>query len=154
VAQSFTQVQQALDARLLTVPGITASGMGANFTAENSPNWRTTAPDPTGKLWVRSTLRPYSTTNETLGQSGYVKVNGLYAVDVMSRIDSGYTAAKLMADAILAAFVRGTRLTLANGDALTIESASLAPDITQGAWRASGLYCVQVQVRWFGYVVP
>jgi hypothetical protein len=148
--QSYVQIQAALDARLQSASGLST----AVFIAENTPAAASTGPTSSAKLYVRSTLLPNPSDVSTLGADGYVKVNGLYAIDVMGPLDKGYTNTKALADNIVNAFVRGTNLSLSGGDFITIENAFMSPNVTQGAWRQAGFYCVQVIVRWYGFVQP
>jgi hypothetical protein len=148
--QNFTQIQQALDTKILTVSGITT----ANLFTENETINFAMQPDITSKLAVRTTLIPTKTITETLGTAGYVSVNGIYAVDVMGAVNQGFTAVSLLADSVLAAFAHGSQLTLTNGDVITISSASPSPNTNQGAWTMNKLYCRQVIVEWFGFIQP
>jgi len=153
MAQSFTQIQQALDTQLLTVNGIT-NGTTGNLISENQTMNLSSIPNFTTRTFVRSTLVPSTTTVETLGNAGYVKVNGLYAIDVIGPMDKGYLTVKPLADLVLAAFPRGLKLTLTNGDVITVAVASPSPNVAQGSWAMNKLYCVQVVVQFFGYVQP
>jgi hypothetical protein len=154
--QNFTQIQQAFDSQLqtvmnaTTVPGISSIVL---YTENEVSNFKM-QPDTTSKLMVRATLVPAKTINETLGNLGYVSVNGLYAIDVIGQVNQGYTAVQLLADAVLAAFSRGQNFQLPNGDTITINIASPSPNTNQGAWTMKSLYCRQVVVEWFGYVQP
>jgi hypothetical protein len=148
--QSYVQIQVALDGQLQTASGVSS----ALFIAENTPVAASTGPTSSLKLYVRSTLLPNPSDVSTLGADGYIKMNGLYAIDVMGPLDKGYTSTKTLADNIVNAFVRGTNIELSGGDFITIDNAYMSPNITQGAWRQAGFYCVQVIVRWYGYVQP
>ena len=150
--QSFTQIQLALDTQLLTTSGV--GGAGAAVIKENDPNFLTTAATSSAKTFVRSTLLPSPTDVSCLGADGYVRTNGLYAIDVIAPLDKGYAAPKALADDLLATFKRGTVLTLTNADTITVENSYMSPNVTSGAWRQSGFYCVQVIVRWYGFVQP
>jgi hypothetical protein len=150
VSQDFTAIQQAFDTQLLTVSGITTSNL---FTENKTLNFAM-QPDSTTKLAVRSTLIPATTTVETLGNAGYVAVKGLYSVDVLGTVNQGFLQVSQLADLILAAFVRGQQFTLPNGDLITINTSSPAPNVSQGAWNMNKLYAKQVMVQWFGYILP
>jgi hypothetical protein len=151
MAQSFTNIQAALDTLALTVPGITTN----NFVTENAGTNFAAQPDITTKILVRSTLVPNTTTVETLGIGGYVRPNGLYVIDIFIQNTQGYNTSRSMGDAILAVFKPGLILTLANGDKLTIEVSSPSPSLNGGAAKSMGkLYTQQIIVRWFMYVQP
>jgi uncharacterized protein DUF4128 len=151
--QSYTKVQTALGVQLLTATGMSGP-TAALFIDENTPNYLTSQPSSSDKLYVRATLLPSPADVSTLGASGYVRMNGLYAIDVLGPLDKGYTATKTLADNIIAAFVRGTDLTTSDGEKVTIENSFMSPNVTQGAWRMAGFYAVQIQVRWFSFVLP
>jgi hypothetical protein len=149
MAQSLTQIQQAFDARMLTITGIntnnlfTENGGGINFALQ---------PDITSKVAVRTTLVPSKTIVETMGSEGYVSVNGLYAVDVIGSTNQGIGIVAPLADLVLAAFPRGLNLTLTNGDTITVATSSPSP--SHPNWSMNKLYCRQVIVEYFGYVQP
>lgn len=161
--QAYYPIQVALDARLLSgVNAITAgslvqwspSATTGNFFAENATFSLANVANTTNKVYARSTLIPVSPSTETLGVGGYDRISGFYAVDVMGALDKGYAATKQLADLVVAAFPRGLQLSLSNGEQITIETTGMAPNITQGAWAMNKLYCVQVQVKFFGYMAP
>lgn len=154
MARSFVQIQQALDAQLVTVAGITATGSSANLVTENKVGNLAMLPDITSKIYVRTTVIPFKTTVETLGVGGFVYDNGIYAIDVFGAVNTSYVGAKTLADLILAAFPPGLQLTLTNGNVITIETSTPSPNITQGAWTMGKLYCTQVLVYWFAYLTP
>lgn len=160
MTQAYTPIQVALDTRLLTVNGIstTSPAPTGNFISENTAfslsniaNNVKPSGFPTGIILVRSTLIPVAPSTETLGVGGYDKVSGIYAVDVMGPLGKGYMAVKQLADLVIAAFPRGLQLTDSIGNAWTMETTGMAPNITQGSWAMNKLYCAQVQVKWFGY---
>jgi|SRR6185437_7597345 len=159
MAQSYYAIQQALDAQFLN----TNSGIGltqwsptnktGTFFGENQTFSLDYFPSITGKIFARSTLVPMGPQTSTIGIGGYDKISGVYAIDVMGQLDKGYTATKQAADRVIAAFPRGLQLTLTTGDQITVETTGIAP-IQLGAWAMNKLYCVQVQVKWFGYMTP
>lgn len=158
MAQAYYPIQQALDTQLLTVGGISqwaANNTSGNFFAENQTFSLANIANPSGLVFVRSTLIPVSPVTSTLGIGGYDELSGVYAIDVMGQLDKGFATVKQMADTIIAAFPRGSQLTLPNSAGqITVETTGMAPNITQGAWAMNKLYCVQVQVKWFGYFAP
>jgi hypothetical protein len=153
MGQSYLPIQQALDTRLATVSGIYGSGSNQNLIAENATFNLASIADPTGKVFVRSTLAPIKPQTETIGVNGYDKIAGFYVVDVFGPLDEGYTAVKTMADLIIAAFPRGANLSLSNGNQITVETAGMTP-LPQGGWDTSKWYAVQVRIDWFGYMQP
>src|SRR6266404_2308526 len=136
MAQSFTQIQAALDTLALTVSGINS----ANLVTENTGSNFAMQPDITNRLIVRTTLVPVTTTVETLGLGGFVRPNGLYVLDIIASQNVGYGPPKLIGDAILGVFTPGRQLTLTNGDILTIEVASPSPNIALGAKAMGKVY--------------
>jgi hypothetical protein len=154
--QSFTQIQQAFDTALaaalvgVTVPGITS----ITTYLENDVSNFATQPDITTKLALRTNLIPAPTVVETLGTDGYVNVSGIYAIDIFGAVNQGYVPVQTLGDVLLAAFSRGTILTLTNGDQVTISTSSPSATVNQGAWLMNKLYCRQIMVKWFGYVQP
>jgi Bacteriophage related domain of unknown function len=158
--QQYVPIQTALDTQLLAVSGIATwnpsnlNGSTGNFFAENVTLDQDYFQNPSNLVLVRSTLIPLSPMNETIGIGGYDKISGIYAVDVMGQLDKGYTATKQLADLVVAAFRRGTQFTLSNGEVITVETTGMAPNVSQGAWAMNRLYCVQVQVKFFGYMQP
>jgi hypothetical protein len=150
MSQSFYQIEQALDTRLLTVTGITT----ANLITENKGSDLSTIANPTGMVWVRPTLVAAKTTVETLGANGYIKPNGFYAIDVVGLLNQNYTQVKQLADLIMAAFPPGLILTLTNGDKLQIDVASPSQNVTEGSWSMNKYYATQVMVDWFVYTTP
>jgi hypothetical protein len=149
--QNFTQIQQAFDTKLLTVPGITASNV--TIYTENEVLNFLKQPDISGLIGIRTTLVPTKTIVETMGVGSYVSVNGFYAVDVFGPVNKGYATVSTMADAILATFAHGQQLNLVDGDVITLGLASPGTS-NQGAWSMNKLYCRQVIVEFFGYVQP
>ena len=158
MAQNFTQIQQAFDTALTTVISANQTPGGGitsvTLYSENKVMNFAMQPDITTKLGVRTTLIPTKTIVETLGPTGYVSVNGMYAIDVIGQINTGYTGVQLLADIILAAFPRATIMTLGNGDTINIATSSPSTNTNQGAWAMNKLYCRQVMVEFFGYVQP
>lgn len=159
--QAYTPIQQALDSQLLSgVNGQTAGTLSVwssgnqtgNLFYENTGFSLAYFNNPTNLVAVRSTLIPISPATGTIGQDGYDLISGFYAVDVMGQMNQGYTATKQLADMVIAAFARGTQLTLSNEESITIEKTGFMPNVTQGAWAMNKLYCVSVRVDWFGYM--
>jgi hypothetical protein len=153
--QAYYPIQVALDALLLNVSGITAynpaNGTG-NFIAENQTIDLGDVPNTSATVFVRSTLIPVSPETSTVGIGGYDKVSGFYVVDCMGPLDKGYAQTKQLADTVIAAFTRGTIITLSNNEQITIEKTGIAQNVTQGAWNMNKLYALQVRVDWFGYM--
>ena len=156
--QSFYQIQQAFDTALASVISANQTPGGGitsvTLYGENQVENFAVQPDITTKLGVRTTLIPTKTIVETLGPTGYVSVNGMYAIDVMGQVNTGYAGVQQLADIIMAAFPRAQIITLTNGDTINIATASPSTMTNQGAWTMNKLYCRQIIVEFFGYVQP
>jgi hypothetical protein len=156
MAQNFTLIQEAFDSALQSVIS-SASISGITqillYTENDVINWAM-LPDVTTKLGVRCNMVPAKTTPVTLGNYGYVEVQGTYAIDIFCAINQGYTGVQQLGDAVMAAFPRGLILTLGNGDKITINTSSPSSNVNQGGWLMGKLYCRQFIVDWFGYVIP
>jgi hypothetical protein len=150
MAQSTTAIRQAFETQLLTVTAVTS----ANLIKENQTFNFASVKDPTGLVYVRTTLRPNMTTVETLGTGCYVKSSGLMVLDVIGQLDKGYTTVTGLADTILAAFKPGTRFTLSTGDVLTVVVASPTDGGSQAAWNANRLFAVTLTVEYYTYILP
>jgi hypothetical protein len=157
MAQNFTQIQQAFDTAVqTTISGITGiSGVASiTFFPENRAINFAMLPDVTTSVGIRTNLIPAKTLVETLGTGSYVSIQGLYAIDIFTAVNQGYSGVQQVADALLAAFPRGLILTLTDGDNITINTSSPSSNVNQGAWLMNKLYCRQIIVQWFGYVQP
>jgi hypothetical protein len=156
MAQNFTQIQTGFDTALQTLLNSTTIN-GVNpiiLYPENETINFAMLPDITSKLGVRTSLIPAKTIVETLGYNGYVSVNGIYAIDIMGVVNQGYTAVQELADIILGLFARSYQLTLNDGDVITVNTSSPAPNSSQGAWNMNKLYARQIIVEWFGFTQP
>jgi hypothetical protein len=149
MSQSFTQIQQAFDAALLTVPGMTAQNIV--LVTENDVSNFAMLPNSTNKIGIRSTLIVSKSTKATLGIGGFVNTKGFYQVDLFCTVNQGYATTKTLADAVINTFTPGLQLSLANGDFITIDVSTPSPNVTQGAWTMNKLYASQVLIYWFGY---
>ncbi len=154
MGQSTYQIQTALDAFLV---GQTFMS-GVTKIPENDATFANWAMQPSiqGKLAVRMTLVPATTTVETLGVGGFIKPNGFYAIDVAMPAGNTYAPAKQLADQIMGAFTPGLILTMGDGNKLIIDSSSPSPNLNAGQAKQMGskIYIVQVIVKYFAYVVP
>lgn len=133
----FTEIQELLDAELVTVPGLpTLQTENTRFKLVN------------GVPWCRSTLLPAETNIVTLGTTGYDELNGLLQVDLFFPGDTGYATASALADAVMAVFTKGKQLP---GATINVE--------IEKSWRLSArtfdtFYSIPVLVSWRGYVFP
>lgn len=64
-----------------------------------------------GKPWSRFTLLPAPARQFSLGVDGYDEIRGIAQVGLFYPINSGVAVVNEMADTVIAAFPRGTRLT-------------------------------------------
>lgn len=129
---SYSTIQTILDTQLQTV--VTANLQLENTTRET-------------KLidFVRSTLLPSQTEIVTLGATGYDRLNGLYQIDVFVKLGSGANAANVQADAIMAAFTKGTYLTSGTTNVLIENKWRIPARVLQN------FYQIPVFVQWSFY---
>lgn len=156
MAQSLLQIQQAFDTALqAAVSATTVSGITQIITyLENKTINLAMFPDMTTKLGVRTTLIPAKTIVETLGNQGYVSVNGNYAIDVFGQVNTSYVPVQTLSDTLLAAFPRGLIIPLQNGDQITVATSSPSVNTNQGGWSMGKLYARQIIVEFFLYTQP
>lgn len=131
------EIQAALDTQLLTVTGLPVL-QTENTRFDGSKNV---------PAFCRSTLLPAQTTVIGLGagSAAQTQMQGLYQVDVFYPQDSGTTAARTLADAVVAVFPVGLRL-VEGSSTVTVEVASVMT-----AYSINKYYCVPVRIQWNVY---
>jgi hypothetical protein len=134
MSSQYETIQTILDTQLLTV--IKAEDLQTENTIRTS---KTTN-------FVRSTLLPAQTQILTLGVGGIDRLNGLFQIDVFTKIGTGFTEGNNTADAIMNAFVKGANHT-SNNVIVTIDN----------KWRISSrtlqnFYVVPVFIQWSCYL--
>lgn len=97
--------------------------------------------------WSRFSLLPAETSQATLGDTGKERLNGLAQIDIFTPVDTGVTTALTKAELILAAFPRGTELTI-SGQIVRIDRCWVETASQDGKH-----YHTPVQIRWHSLVV-
>lgn len=105
------------------------------------PN-RSFSPPANGK-YLRARHLPNTTTQITLGASGFNRHQGLFQIDVMWPLNAGETEPKEIAGAIIAQFKRGTEFTREGLLIRIPEPPSVAPALIDGV-----SYMVPITIRY------
>lgn len=130
---SYTTILQLLDTQLLTT-----TDLPTHYTENERVQLITDTP------WCRSTLLPVETQELTIGSNGWVKVQGLYQIDLFYPNDAGYSTAAGIADNVITSFARG--LSLGTTTIVKIEMSWRLP-----ARSFQQFYQIPVSVRWASY---
>jgi hypothetical protein len=96
--------------------------------------WENTEYDPTiGRPFLRTWLLPNQTINSSLGLKGFSEYNGIFQIDCMYPIGSGWGSARTNVDTICSSFKRGTIVTY-NKVEVRIWGSSPEPALIDGDW--------------------
>lgn len=83
--------------------------------------------------WVRSRINPKKKVQHSLGTDGCNQHIGLFHIEVMYMKNQGVITAQSIADIILNAFKRGTKINY-NGDIITCEMAEIKQAYDEEGW--------------------
>jgi hypothetical protein len=133
---SFSKIYKALNNQLDTVSGLPVVQHENDAPHKNDIR----------QGFVRSTLLPAETITSTLGEDGVNELHGLFQIDLFNVINEGPYSASDLADTIIEAFDRTTRLTYLG-----------VIVIVQQSWRGASHkfdthYMTPVTVRWSAFI--
>ena len=102
--------------------------------------------EPTaGTLWYRATFLPGEPAQADLGTTGRNRLVGIYQVDVFAPSGRGIGEGEAAAEAVIAAFKRGSAFT-SGGVTTRVEKAWREVAVEEQDW-----YHVPVKIMWFAY---
>ena len=129
----YDAIQAALDAKLATFA--TANGLVVA--------WQNTHFEPTpGSPWLEPFILPGEPSQAALGETGENRCVGIYQVKVKYPAGEGSGDARVMADTLITAFKRGTKLTYGVYN-IEIKKAYQSPAIQKADW-----YYIPVTIQW------
>lgn len=122
---SLASIGAALDARLLTLPGIDTANI----------NWEGVLYTPVaGTPYLAVQLIAISRRALGIGPGAVLEWDGTYQVSAFWPIGEGRAPAAAVVDSILALFPRGLSLTTTDGTVIKFEASTPIPLITQAPW--------------------
>lgn len=130
---SYQKARKALDTRLATVSGL-------EVFYEN-----TDASSPEGEVYATTAMLNREPETGSVGQGGYDRIGGVYAVNVHAHRNTGSGESIGVAEQILAAFSRGQQIT-ADGFTITIERAWVGPSFQDGS-----RFVTPCSIIWFAF---
>lgn len=130
-----TEIQAALDGRLLTTAGL-PSLQTENTRINASSNLL---------AFARSTLLPAQSNVLSLGVGATRQMQGLYQVDIFVPSDSGTDTARLVADSVVDNFPIGLEL-VSGSTTVKIDIASV-----MASYSINKYYCIPVRIQWNTY---